>query len=138
MPLLTGAGWSAAPSESTYAAVPASVSVARKSVSRWLRDFTTDEVMIGDIALAVSEACTNAVVHGRSNGAKGTFGVLAEIFAGAVRVTVTDDGEGMSPRSDSPGLGLGLPLMATLSDALEVDVGPGGVGTAVAMSFRPR
>ena len=35
-------------------------------------------------------------------------------------VDVRDNGRGMVPRLDSPGLGLGLPLIAQLTDVLEI------------------
>ena len=40
----------------------------------------------------------------------------------------------MAPRVDSPGLGVGLPVMAAIADALEIDT-PGGAGTLVRMTF---
>jgi serine/threonine-protein kinase RsbW/stage II sporulation protein AB (anti-sigma F factor) len=36
---------------------------------------------------------------------------------------VTDRGRGIVPRPDSPGLGLGLPLIATLAESLELGTG---------------
>jgi serine/threonine-protein kinase RsbW len=38
-------------------------------------------------------------------------------------VVVHDEGRGMLPRPDSPGLGLGLPLIATLAESLELGTG---------------
>jgi serine/threonine-protein kinase RsbW/stage II sporulation protein AB (anti-sigma F factor) len=35
-------------------------------------------------------------------------------------VIVSDEGRGILPRPDSPGLGLGLPLIATLASSLEL------------------
>jgi len=49
-------------------------------------------------------------------------------------VTVRDHGSGMAPRVDSPGLGVGLPVMAAIADALEIDT-PDGAGTIVRMTF---
>ena len=49
-------------------------------------------------------------------------------------VTVRDHGTGMAPRVDSPGLGVGLPVMAAIADALEIDT-PGDAGTLVRMTF---
>ena len=48
---------------------------------------------------------------------------------------VEDDGRGMVPRPDSPGLGLGLPLIATVSDRFETHTTPSG-GTKLCMWFR--
>jgi serine/threonine-protein kinase RsbW/stage II sporulation protein AB (anti-sigma F factor) len=46
--------------------------------------------------------------------------VTAGLRDGAITVTVSDEGRGILPRPDSPGLGLGLPLIATLASSLEL------------------
>jgi serine/threonine-protein kinase RsbW/stage II sporulation protein AB (anti-sigma F factor) len=118
----------------TFAARPDGVAEARRQVTRWLRgEMPSAEVMIGDVALAVSEACTNVVMHAYANG-DGGFRVTTERDGDSVLVTVSDEGDGMVPRPDSPGLGLGLPLIATLADSLEIRPADGG-GTVVAMTF---
>ena len=38
----------------------------------------------------------------------GSMTLVAAVSGGSLRVTVTDEGRGMAPRTDSPGLGLGL------------------------------
>ena len=48
-------------------------------------------------------------------------------------LVVADNGQGMVPRPDSPGLGLGLPLIATLTTSLEI--GSKGAGSALRMTF---
>jgi anti-sigma regulatory factor (Ser/Thr protein kinase) len=121
--------------EASYPAVAASVPEARRSVSRWLCAAQADPLMIGDVELVVSEACTNAVVHGYRDTIHGVFRVHAQRNDGSVCVTVSDDGSGMTPRADSPGLGLGLPLMAALTDRLEVAPASDGSGTVVRMHF---
>jgi anti-sigma regulatory factor (Ser/Thr protein kinase) len=89
---------------------------------------------ISDIALAVTEACANAVLHAYAEGA-GLFEVAAALSAGGeLVVTVRDHGTGMAPRVDSPGLGVGLPVMAAIADALEIDT-PADTGTLVRMTF---
>jgi anti-sigma regulatory factor (Ser/Thr protein kinase) len=67
----------------------------------------------------VTEACTNVVVHAYGDG-DGPMEVAASVDGGALRVTVRDEGLGIVPRPDSPGLGLGLPLIATLTESLEL------------------
>jgi serine/threonine-protein kinase RsbW len=78
------------------------------------------EALIADIKLAVTEACTNVVVHAYPDGG-GRLDVAAEIAGDQMTVVVADDGAGLSPRLESPGLGLGLPMIATLATSLEVD-----------------
>lgn len=65
---------------------------------------------IGDVKLAVSEAATNAIQHAYPSGTTGTVAATAWTEAAQLRITISDEGTGMVPRSDSPGLGLGLPI----------------------------
>jgi serine/threonine-protein kinase RsbW/stage II sporulation protein AB (anti-sigma F factor) len=66
--------------------------------------------------------------------AGGPVALVASVSSGSLRVTVTDEGRGMVPRTDSPGLGLGLGVIARLTDGLEI-TNPGGRGTEVRVSF---
>ena len=75
------------------------------------------------------------VHHGYPGGAPGGFRVRAESTNGTVCVIVSDGGAGVVPRSDSPGLGLGFPLMGLLTDELRIDPGEDGTGTVVSMRF---
>ena len=93
--------------------------------------------LLADIKLAVSEACTNAIVHGYADisaRAKGTLKVVARRVPGAVVITVHDDGRGVVPRIDSGSLGLGLPLIAALTTTMAIREGVTG-GTEVEMMF---
>jgi serine/threonine-protein kinase RsbW len=124
----------------SFLAEPDNVALARRLVTGWLLDSPlAGNQLIGDIALAVTEACNNVVLHAyresEGNGDGEAFRLVAERHGTTVRVTISDDGDGMTPRSDSPGLGLGLPLIATLCN--EVKIGPpaAGTGTVVAMRF---
>jgi serine/threonine-protein kinase RsbW len=90
---------------------------------------------LSDLKLAVTEACTNVVLHAYPDG-EGDLGVTATVDDGRIVVAVRDDGRGMGPRTDSPGLGLGLPLIASLTEQLEVGGGDGAsVATEVRMVF---
>jgi serine/threonine-protein kinase RsbW len=125
----------------SYPAVGPAVTEARTQVTRWLHAGGDDALMISDIALAVTEACTNVVVHAyrdrvaTADGDVPRFRVIGDRDADVVKLTVSDWGLGMQPRTDSPGLGLGVSLMAALSDRVVVGAHPNGSGTVVAMSF---
>lgn len=125
----------------TYLATKPAIVQARRQLTHWLRSTGADELMVGDIAVAVSEACTNSVVHAyrdhptAGGGPLPLFRVAARRLGEAVAITVADNGSGMQPRPDSPGAGLGLPLIATLSDHVDVRTGADGTGSVVAMQF---
>ena len=88
---------------------------------------------LSDIKLAVTEACTNVVVHAYP-GAEGPMGLRATVDDRVLRIVVSDRGRGVVPRPDSPGLGLGLPLIATLAQSLELGTGE-DQETEVRMTF---
>lgn len=85
------------------------------------------------IRLAVSEAVTNAFVHGYRQGS-GLISVSAARAGDELWVLVGDDGCGFSARSDSPGLGLGLIIIARLCSEFAVVRRSTG-GTEVRMRF---
>ena len=82
----------------------------------------------------MSEAVSNVVLHGYRDAGRGEFTMAVEWEDDTIRVTVRDHGCGMKPRMDSPGAGLGLPLIATLSDSFSVTQ-PAGGGTELSMTF---
>lgn len=88
---------------------------------------------LDDIRLAASEAVTNAVRHAYPDGG-GYVHVTAAVTEGELWLLVADDGRGIRPRGTSPGLGLGLFLIACSADDLTVAECAGG-GTEVRMRF---
>jgi serine/threonine-protein kinase RsbW/stage II sporulation protein AB (anti-sigma F factor) len=88
-----------------------------------------------DIALVLTEAATNAVWHAYLDTNPGPLYVSARLLERSLIIVVIDRGRGMLPRSDSPGLGLGLQLMARLTDVLRISSDPCGAGTCVQATF---
>ena len=122
----------------SFSARPASVAAARRVVREWLRvSMTVSDMVVADVALAVSEACTNVVVHAYPEGHNGdaTFHVRARCEDGGVHISVTDHGRGLVPRPDSPGAGLGLPVIASVTESVDMGSTEDGTGTVVAMRF---
>src|SRR3954467_13661513 len=105
-------------------AEPRSAPRARRAVLDALRGIAVDRDAVG---VVVTEAVTNAVVHAyRDEQAQGRVHVSASLDDQGVEIAVDDDGLGMRPRSDSPGVGLGLPLIGDLADRVRVTGrGPG-------------
>ena len=88
-----------------------------------------------DIALAVSEACTNVVLHAYlGHPQPGPLTAEAYHDNRKLVVVITDEGSGMAPRHDSPGLGLGLPLITRLAERVDVSRST-PTGTEVRMTF---
>jgi serine/threonine-protein kinase RsbW len=85
------------------------------------------------IALAVSEAVTNAVLHAFGD-QTGCVSASVERVGDELEVVVTDDGGGLAPRSDSPGLGMGLGIIADVTDRLSI-ASADGLGTRLHMWF---
>jgi serine/threonine-protein kinase RsbW len=118
----------------SWAATRETVPTARRTVVAYLRDARTADLTLAAIAVALSEALTNVALHAYSGDA-GPVHVAVELAGDDVLIVVSDHGSGVAPRADSPGLGLGLPLMATLCDALDIER-PNDGGTRLRMRFR--
>jgi serine/threonine-protein kinase RsbW len=75
-----------------------------------------------DIALAVGEACGNVVAHAYVDAAM-PGPLIVETYGedGTFVVVVSDEGIGIAPRADSPGLGVGLPLIARLAERMQIE-----------------
>lgn len=88
---------------------------------------------VEDIKLAVTEACTNVVRHAYAD-THGPLEVVLHRTEQVLVVVVTDHGRGLRPNPEGGGAGLGLPLMAALSQGLEIEQAPDR-GSRVSMSF---
>ncbi|HEX6023252.1 MAG TPA: ATP-binding protein [Solirubrobacter sp.] len=86
------------------------------------------------IALCVTEAITNVVLHAyRNQEHPGRVELEAEFAGEWLCIRVRDHGHGLKPRLDSPGLGLGLPLIAQISARSEIV--SSNQGTEIIMRF---
>jgi stage II sporulation protein AB (anti-sigma F factor) len=118
-----------------FCARPHSVREARHAALAFAHQHDVPDEKWDAIALAVSEATTNVVLHAyRERNDPGAFTLELDIEAGSLLIDVRDDGVGMSPREDSPGMGFGLPLIARVADAHGFVPTEGG-GTWLAMRF---
>ena len=120
--------------EATFPSSPPGVGAMRREVAAFARRAGMDEHGLGSVKLAVSEAATNAVVHAyREADDEAELQVRAFVEASELVVIVCDRGIGLAPRPDSPGLGLGMPLMASVTSRFRVV--SAGQGTEIHMAF---
>jgi anti-sigma regulatory factor (Ser/Thr protein kinase) len=109
---------------------PASIAAARRAARRIARACGADP---DDLALAASEAVTNAIVHGYRDDESGEVELTGYRDGEDCVLEVADRGVGMRPHPGIHGLGMGLPVISTLADSVEiVSLEP---GTAIRMRF---
>jgi serine/threonine-protein kinase RsbW len=122
----------------TMPARPEGVAVVRQALAGMADALDFDAAILADMKMAVSEACTNVVVHAYED----SDGMLEVDMTGhhqGLTISVRDHGAGIQPHvapsREVPALGLGLPLIAALSDSFELH-GSAGQGTEVRMTFK--
>ena len=111
------------------------VGVVRQALAGMADALDFDASLLADMKMAVTEACTNVVVHAYED--EGLLEVEMLADDEGLTIVVRDHGAGIHPRparAGAPALGLGLPLIAALSDAFELR-GSAGLGTEVRMTF---
>ncbi|MDH7568234.1 MAG: GAF domain-containing protein [Armatimonadota bacterium] len=112
------------PRRITFPARLESVAEVRRLVQQVASDGGLSPDECGDLVLAVSEACTNAITHGAGCRPGAQIVVRAYLEPGAVHVEVQDSGSGFDPGAlwepDSETChGRGLLLMMQLADKVE-------------------
>lgn len=117
----------------SFPATPRCAGIIRSQVSAVARESGMGVKGLGDVALAVSEAVSNALIHGSVGVKDAEVRVSVELSPGEMLVVIGDDGGGIRPRPDSPGAGLGLPIMASITERL--DLQSSMQGTDVRMTF---
>lgn len=104
--------------------------LALTGITRLRQDFPAE--VLGDLKLALTEACTNSVRHAYADGG-GTVEIVYELYADKLAVEVHDQGEGFTPPSERADEeselnegGLGIAIIEALSDELEIMPGTAG------------
>lgn len=119
----------------TLPAVAENVIVVRQALAGLGEAVGMDEQRIDDLKTVVTEASNNVVIHAYE-GEPGPLELDVDARDDLVEVTVRDRGSGFQPRAADAGasLGLGLPLVASLSDSFEIH-GGSGEGTSISVRF---
>jgi serine/threonine-protein kinase RsbW len=125
--------------ELTLPATAENVIVVRQAIAGVAEALGLAGSRIADLKTVVTEACNNVVLHAYDEG-PGPLQVTAEPGEAELVVEVADEGHGFRPRaSEGEGsLGLGLPLIAALSDSFEISGGAGqGSRTTIHFGYVP-
>jgi anti-sigma regulatory factor (Ser/Thr protein kinase) len=119
----------------SYPAVVESIPRARLAVAQFANRSGIAGEPLDEVRLVVTEAVTNAVRHAYPERTEAdAFHLTAAVAGNELWVLVADDGCGYQTPSQDPGLGLGLTLIAQLSQEYVITERSTG-GTEVRMQF---
>ena len=110
------------------------ITLVRLALSGLSRLRPLSEEALGDLKLAVTEACTNSVRHGYA-GSEGTVDIVYELQSERLVVEVADDGPGFDAAGDRPSEenlaegGLGIAIIRAVSDEFEAGARTDGHGS---------
>jgi anti-sigma regulatory factor (Ser/Thr protein kinase) len=120
------------------AALPETVGEARRRVSAFATDNGADPRVGADVALAVTEALANVIMHAYPPGRAGFVRVTADVEDDDLEIVITDDGAGFQP-GPSPGLGVGLSIVAETADEFVIrEREPHGIELWMRFHLSPR
>jgi serine/threonine-protein kinase RsbW len=117
-------------------AVPANVGLVRQALAGLAEQLGIDAARLADMKIALTEACTNAVLHAYDDEQGGPLEATMAVAHGRLVLSVRDYGHGLRPlpsAHEGPPLGFGLALIASLSD--EFGIAGGRHGTEVRIAF---
>ena len=119
-------------------ALPANVALVRQALAGLTDELGIDATRASDMKIALTEACTNVVVHAYEDEA-GPLEVTMAVEHGRLVLGVRDRGSGLRPlpARDEGGapLGFGLALIASLSDELGIVAGRRGTEVRIAFAL---
>jgi serine/threonine-protein kinase RsbW len=116
----------------TLPAQPASVTALRHRAAAFAEEHGAGPEVVADVALAVSEAVTNAVKYAYEAEVEGTVELSASVRKPWLEICIRDSGTGFG-RGSTDGLGLGLSIIARL--CADMKIVQEGDGTEVRMRF---
>jgi serine/threonine-protein kinase RsbW len=119
----------------TIPAKPEYITLSRLALSGLSRVRSFPDETLADLKLALTEACSNSVRHAY-DGAEGHVDISFVLHDDRLVVEVADDGSGFDAegagRADDDELaegGLGIAIIRSIADEVEIGGGPGGRGS---------
>lgn len=117
----------------TIPARPEYITLSRLALTGLSRVRPLGEETLADLKLAITEACSNSVRHAYPDG-DGMVEIAFELSESSLSVEVADSGEGFKPSDYSaPSVGddlteggLGIAIIRSISDELEIGARDGG------------
>ena len=103
----------------SYPAVAESITTARGALTRFAGEAGANPDQVEAVRLAASEALTNVVKHAYPDHG-GRIHVTAAVACDELCILIGDAGCGIRPHLARGGLGVGLTLIASLCDELEI------------------
>ena len=124
----------------SFPAKPDYLLLARLALSGIGRTTPVSDELLADLKLAITEACGNSVRHAYPGG-EGDVSVSYVFDRDAIELIVEDQGVGLAAGDTTPGSGpgdsgMGMSIMRTIVDELEIHPGADGRGTVVRMTKR--
>lgn len=120
----------------TIPAKPEYITLSRLALSGLSRVRTFPEDTLADLKLALTEAVSNSVRHAYDPVGEGQVDIRYELRGDRISVEVVDDGAGFDP-DEAPSFdgdvlsegGLGIAIIRTLADEVEIESRPGVRGS---------
>ena len=120
----------------TFPARAEYVALSRLALTGLARVRPISEETLADLKLAITEACSNAVRHAYPAG-EGFVTIRYELEPDRIAIEVGDEGTGFDTegRGELPALGdlneggLGIAIIRSVADELELGAGPAGTGS---------
>jgi serine/threonine-protein kinase RsbW len=118
----------------TIPAKPEYITLCRLALTGISRFRRLSEETLSDLKLAITEACSNSVRHAYADG-HGSVDIRYELHPDRLVVEVADDGEGFDPHNPAAEEdeiaegGLGIAIIRSVADELEIGPGSGGRGS---------
>jgi serine/threonine-protein kinase RsbW len=119
----------------TIPAKPEYITLSRLALAGLSRVRTLPDDTLADLKLALTEACSNSVRHAYDGG-EGHVDISFELHDDRLVVEVADDGTGFEPdgagKDEDEELtegGLGIAIIRSIADEVEIGGGPGGRGS---------